>query len=189
MPIEDAERWNKRYLEQIDKPFLKPREFLIEHADLLPNSGLAFEAAMGLGANARFLIERGLHVIGADISWVAVHSAKTRSPGLNAVLADLCDFWLPENTFDLIMNFYYLDRSLWNEYRRALKPGGMLVIETLTIDMRKIHKDINEKYLLSAGELAREFSDLEILVAREGWIERDGKQSAIASLIARAVKP
>jgi SAM-dependent methyltransferase len=34
------------------------------------------DIAMGLGGNAAFLLERGLRVVGLDISWVALQRAK-----------------------------------------------------------------------------------------------------------------
>ena len=138
MPIQDAHRWNERYRENKHfSTFNSPRAFLIEHADLLPKQGLALDAAMGLGGNAGFLLERGLKVIGVDISEVAVRQAKARLPELMAVEADLTQFYLPDNTFDVIINFFYLQRDLWPQYVRALRPGGWLVLETLTHPRRR----------------------------------------------------
>jgi tellurite methyltransferase len=172
MPIEDAERWNARYWE--DKRThgdIPPRRFLVENAGCLPSQGLALEAAMGLGGNAGFLLERGLRVMGVDVSWVAVRQAKRRLPGLMAVVADLTR--------------YYLQRDLWGTYRRALRPGGILVIETLMQEMREHRPDIDPQYLLNPGELMAAFSDWQILVYREGWVETETRHpKAVASLIA-----
>jgi SAM-dependent methyltransferase len=187
MPIEDARRWDNRYLE--DERFRtlnQPRQFLIEQAGWLPQRGLALDIAMGPGRNAAFLLERGLRVVGLDISWVALHRAKDYLPGLMAVQADLTRFFLPSQTFDVILNFYYLQRNLWSEYRRWLRPGGILMIETLTQDMLSIKPDIEPSYLLQPGELVQAFCDLEILAYHEGKrISRDGRISAVASLVAR----
>jgi tellurite methyltransferase len=186
MPIEDAERWNARYWE--DKRThgdIPPRRFLVENAGCLPSQGLALEAAMGLGGNACFLLERGLRVMGVDVSWVAVRQAKRRLPGLMAVVADLTRFHLPDECFDLILNFYYLQRDLWGTYCRALRPGGILVIETLMQEMREHRPDIDPQYLLNPGELMAAFSDWQILVYREGWVETETRHpKAVASLIA-----
>jgi len=187
MPVEDAERWNARYRE--DKRYLgelPPRGFLVENAAYLPPRGLALDAAMGLGGNAGFLMERGLHVVGVDVSWVAARQAKRRLPRLMAVVADLTRFHLPEDRFDIILNFYFLQRDLWPQYRRALRPGGILVIETLTQEMHEIRPDIDLQYLLGKGELRVAFSDWQILTYREGWVESETRHpKAVASLIAR----
>jgi len=187
MPIEDARRWDQRYAQdQRFRTFTQPRPFLIEQAGWLPEGGLALDVAMGLGGNAAFLLERGLRVVGLDISWVAVQRAKQRLPDLMAVQADLTRFSLPSRTFDIILNFYYLERNLWVDYCRWLKPGGILMIETLTRDMLAIQPEIDPAFLLDSGELFRAFCDLEILAYREGrQVSRDGHTSAVASLVAR----
>ena len=187
MPIDDAERWNARYRQ--DERYLgdiPPRRFLVENADCLLPQGLALDAAMGLGGNAHFLLERGLRVIGVDVSWVAARQAKAHLPALMAVVADLTRFRLPENCFDVILNFYFLQRELWLHYRRALRPGGILVIETLTQEMRGLRPDIDPQYLLHPGELQAAFNDWQILAYREGWVETETRHpKAVASLIAR----
>jgi tellurite methyltransferase len=187
MPSEDAERWNARYQEDEryagDPP---PRRFLVENAACLPLSGQALDAAMGLGGNAAFLLERGLQVVGVDVSWVAVRQARARLPGLMAAVADLTRFPLPDERFDVILNFYYLNRDLWAQYHRALRPGGILVIETLTQEMHSLRPDIDPSYLLHPGELKAAFGDWQILAEREGWVESGTRHpKAVASLIAR----
>jgi tellurite methyltransferase len=186
MPIEDAERWNARYREGERYPGdIPPRRFLVENASYLPSRGLALDAAMGLGGNAGFMLERGLEVVGVDVSWVAVRQAKRRLPGLMAVVADLTRFSLPDERFDVIVNFYYLQRDLWGTYRRALRAGGILVIETLMQEMHEIRPDIDPQYLLSPGELKAAFIDWQILAYREGWVETETRHpKAVASLIA-----
>lgn len=187
MPLQDARRWNERYSEsERFSTFNNPRPFLIEHVDQLPKQGLALDVAMGLGGNAGFLLERGLKVIGIDISDVAVRHAKARLEGLMAVQADLTQFYLPDETFDVILNFYYLQRDLWPQYLRALRPGGWLVFETLTQEMHSRLPATDPNYLLAAGELRKAFENLEISDYREGWTKGDsGHIRATASLLGR----
>ncbi len=187
MPQEDAERWDERYRDdQRYATFESPRPLLVEHSGLLPAEGLAIDAAMGLGGNAGFLLERGIRVIGVDISGVAVRRAKARLPGLMAVQADLTRFWFPPNTFDLILNFYYLQRDLWPTYLQGLRPGGLLFFETLTLKMLELLPETDPAYLLAPGELRQAFERLEILHYEEKWTAgRSGHQRAVASLVAR----
>jgi tellurite methyltransferase len=187
-PMRDARRWDQRYLDRERESFKAPRPFLVEHAPYLPGEGLALDVAMGLGGNAGFLLERGLRVVGVDISSVAVNRARQRLNGLMAVRADLTHFYLPENTFDLIVNFYYLERGLWDQYKRALKSGGVLVMETLTRGTLAVNPDLDPAYLLSPGELLRAFGDMEILVYQEGLERTEGQHPrAVASIVARTV--
>lgn len=189
MPSEDQQRWDERYREDIRyQQVIQPHSFLVEHAHLLPAGGLAIDFATGLGANAGFLLERGFRVIGVDISPVALRRARRVFPDLIAVQADLerFPFALPANGVDVILNFFYLQRELFPVYARALRPGGLLVMETLTRDFQAVHPEIEGRYLLQPGELRAAFRDLEILDYREGWNEgRQGHRRATAAVVAR----
>jgi len=187
MPHEDALRWNHRYRhDERYATFATPRPFLVENAGHLPARGLGLDLAMGLGGNAAFLLERGLRVVGVDIAWVAVRQAAARLPDLMVAVIDLKHFYLPADSFDVILNLFYLQRDMWPNLRQALRPGGVLVFETLTRGMLALRPSMDQRYLLESGELRQAFADWEILVYREGWVEtRSGGMQAVASLVAR----
>lgn len=183
----DAQRWNTRYSESLEKKKdFAPRPFLSEHADLLPSRGLALDIATGLGGNANFLMSRGLTVVGVDISEVGVSASKRMFPGLLGVVADLNHFYMPADAFDVILNFFYLQRAMWPDIVRALRPGGVLVFETMTDRMLPDNPEINPDHLLSTGELAADFPGLETLFYEEVASEENGRIIlATARLIAR----
>ncbi len=183
-----ANQWNRRYSDQVNNWAGSPRDLLVNHANYLPPSGLCLDIAMGLGANSGFLISRGLSVIGVDISQVAVQYAKRKYPCLHAVIGDLTQYPLPENRFDVILNFYYLQRNLWNNFSKTLKPGGLIFIEALTRAMLEIKPELPEEYLLENEELKTFFCGWKILYYKEGWtISRQGEK-AVASLIAQKLE-
>jgi tellurite methyltransferase len=182
----DANKWNERYQSGVESAFESPRDFLIAQAPHLPNGGLALDIAMGLGGNAGFLIERGLRVIGVDVSEVGVRRAKARWPSLMGAVLDLGQYHWPPCAFDVILNFYYCQRALWPQYRAMLKPGGVLIMETLTIETLRARPDYNPDFLLQPGELRHAFSEWDVLVYREGWIELgDHAPRAVASVVAK----
>jgi len=177
----DLERWNTRYQSQPPGP-AGPQPWLVAHQPLLPPTGLALDLAMGLGGSAGWLLERGWRAAGADISEVAVRRAKARWPALLAFVADLERIVLPAHAFDLLLDFYYLDRALWPVFRRALRPGGLLIMETFVALPGRAEPGINPAYVLQPGELRAAFADWQVLDYREG--EREGR--AVAGIVARA---
>jgi hypothetical protein len=194
MPTQDATRWNLRYREDSRNIFEPPRSLLVDHSETIPTCGLALDIAMGLGNNTNYLLKRGLTVIGVDISLVALSKVKRKLPNLLAVVADLERFYIPENTFDVIISFLYLQTDLWLPMTRGLKMGGVMFIECLTEEMLSIHPEINPVFLLKSGELQRAFSldeigkYLEIIYYYEGWQSIESSHPrAVASLIARRV--
>jgi SAM-dependent methyltransferase len=186
MANEDALRWNQRYRCIPRGWYDNPRSFLVEHLQLLPTNGLALDLAMGVGQNAELLTRRGLRVLGVDISITAVRQARRRCPDIQAVVADLDRFQLPGDRFDVLLNFYYLQRRNFHLIRETLKPGGLLLFESLTRPMRSVKPEIDPAHLLDEGELLQAFAGWDILFYREGWLTSDhGNQKAVASLIAR----
>jgi tellurite methyltransferase len=186
MTSQDALRWDEKYNDERYNTFAQPRQFLIDHADYLPRQGLALDVAMGLGGNSAYLVEHGLSVIGVDISGVAVRRTKKRFPQIMVVQADLTHFHLPVARFDVILNFFYLQRDLLPRLVSALRPGGLLLIETMTISMLEVKPEIPLDCLLAPNELHVMFSHLDIITYHEGWTNsRDHHRRAIASLAAR----
>ena len=141
----------------------------------------------GLGHLAAQLAAHvGAHVIGVDVSEVAARQAKARYPALMAAVIDLDRFSWPDRAFDVILNFYFLSRPLCRQYRYLLRPGGVLIFESLLKETVIYRPDFNPDYLLAPGELRELCAGLEILVYREGWISRAGHHPrAVASLVAR----
>jgi hypothetical protein len=194
MSTPDAIRWNSRYQAGADTASDLPRSLLVDHSNLLPTQGLALDIAMGLGGSAGFLLKHGLHVIGVDISSVAVSRAKKNFPGLMAVVADMERFYIPPDRYDIILNFLFLQRDLWPSIQHGLKPGGILFMECLTDEMLSVHPEIDPIYLLKPGELQHAFInsphlvDLEILYYFEGWTpSTNAHRRATAALVARRV--
>lgn len=165
----------------------EPVTFLREHIDVL-SKGKALDVAMGEGRNAVFLAKNGFEVDGCDISETAIKKAlelaREMRVDIHAFAADLEIYRLPENTYDVISCFYYLQRDLFAQMKNALKPGGMIIYETYTTENleRGFDGPKNKDYLLQPNELLHAFKDLKIIYYREMVV--DGKK-AVASLIAR----
>lgn len=190
MPHSDAQIWNARY-QSAEKHNLRRQPYILvrSFADQLPLGGLALEVAAGTAPVGLFLAKRGLRVIAMDISEAGLRIAQLRarksSLPLGLVIMDLTEPWLPPSGFDVILNFYFLSRPLFECYRQALKPGGWLFFETFVHDS---HGRCNPAHTLEPGELSTAFQDWDILYSMETWKKRrDGKYPSrrVAQLVAR----
>jgi SAM-dependent methyltransferase len=101
--------------------------------------------------------------------------------GLDLVQVNLEETQLPERRLDLIICIQYLQRSLFSQIVRALRPNGVLLMETFTrAQLEFPGGPRNPAYLLETGELREAFPELCVLFYRE---LRAGQ--SIASLLAR----
>lgn len=162
MNQQDRERWNNKYLQGFESD-KNPSKLLIEFIHL-SKKGKALDIAAGLGRNSLFLAENGFIVDAVDISDVAIEKLKTLHKNINPIHADLKTFRPSENSYDLIINFNFLERSLFPYIKDALKKDGVLIFETfLEGSPAKTNKD----FLLRKNELLHSFLSLEILFYQE----------------------
>jgi SAM-dependent methyltransferase len=181
---EDKERWNKKYEIETYVFGRDPIPFLKDHVDLLPK-GTALDLAMGEGRNGVFLATNGFQVTGVDISEAGFKKAQAlaaeKGVTLTTVVADLEQYSIPPNAFDVIICTYYLQRDLFPKIATALKPGGMVLIETYTVDHLLYHPKFNRAFLLERNELLTVFPGLQVL----RYQEVDTGDAAYASILAQ----
>ena len=179
--------WDKKYETGAYIFGKEPVAFLREHIDLLPR-GKALDIAMGEGRNAVFLAKNGFSVDGCDVSEIAVKKAldlaTENNVKIHAFVADLETYKLPKDTYDVIAFFYYLQRGLVPQMKEALKPDGMIIYETYTIENWELGFEgpKNKDYLLKPNELLDLFKNFKIIYYRELVLNN---KKAVASLIAK----
>jgi SAM-dependent methyltransferase len=184
-----AKEWDERYRVGPGMPD-EPSAFLVENKALLPAEGLALDIAMGNGRNALYLASLGFRVTGVDISRVAVAQCQKKAERLGlaieTIVADLEGYVLPTDTYDLVVKFHYLQRSLAGPIMQALKRGGILIFESFTIDQLQYgYGPKDPAFLMRPGELREMFSALDTLLHYEGVVEGDRGPKAVAQLIGR----
>ncbi len=190
---EDAARfWDERYRREEAEPERGPAAWLVQNARLLPGAGRVLDVAMGTGRNALYLASQGYEVTGIDISPVAVArcpaEAARRGLRVEALCADLESYELERQAYEVVLDFYYLDRELCPRLVEALRPGGLLVFETFTLAQRRFGwGPQQEAFLLRPGELRELFPELAELDYREKVVEEEGDRGpkAVASLVGR----
>jgi SAM-dependent methyltransferase len=118
-----------------------PSALLVEAIEGRP-PGRALDVAMGQGRNALFLAQRGWSVTGFDISekGLEVARANARKIGVTvrAVNSTIEDFDYGTEQWDLLALIYVPasahEGQAMVRLERALKPGGLLVIESFASD-------------------------------------------------------
>ena len=125
----DVEDWNQRYLRG-EHASAELSDFLIEVAEGLP-PGRAFDLACGTGRHALYLAARGWEVSALDGSSAALALLAQRvspalAPRIHAICVDLeaAPLDLAPASFDLVLDFFYLQRSLFPVLAAAVRPGG-----------------------------------------------------------------
>ncbi len=185
----DRGRWDERFKRKGFALGKEPNPFLKKHIRLLPR-GKALDLAAGEGRNAVFLAQMGLEVDAVDISRVGIKKAnklaKEAGVRIHTLCADLKDYPIEKEKYDLIANFYFLSRSLIPKIKRGLKKGGKVIFETYILEQRNIGAEgpRQARYFLKPNELLRFFKDFRILFYREGIFKEGGRRKAVASLIA-----
>lgn len=193
MGTEDQKRWDEKHSSRAGhaeaSPFLE--QIFQSDAWRIP-AGKALDVATGKGKNALFLAKRGFQVEAVDISEVALQEARRRAEEENLRVvfrqADLDVAEFPEASYDVILNFNFLLRSLVPKIKRALKPGGYIVFETYLNDQGALGHPRNPAYLLDPNELLELFRDFRVLYYREGIFVESGEEAYRAGLFAQKTK-
>ncbi len=187
MPSSQSE-WDAKHKLAAETPPSEPASIVGELLPLLPK-GPALDIACGTGRHALFLAGRNQHVTATDFSNVALDILEVRAGsqhllvrrsssfhatarpshgGLELIQANLEAIQLPEHSYDLILCIQYLQRSLFPQMVRALRPDGVLLMETFTrAQLEFSGGPRNPAHLLETGELREAFPELCVLFYRE----------------------
>lgn len=183
MSIEDKERWDKKY-----KSNIIPSKIVevVENYAKLATGKSALDIACGMGRNSKFLAESGFDVHALDISEVAIESLKDIE-NIRAEMVDFDSYSLKENSYDLIVCTYFLERKLFPQIEKALKEDGIFIFETFMHDAENTKVPSNKSFLLNKGELEATFDDRYNLMHLSEWMDENicGEKSMKASMVAK----
>jgi SAM-dependent methyltransferase len=142
----------------------------------------ALALADGEGRNGVWLAEQGLAVTSVDLSAVgmakASRLARERHVDLVTICADVLEWEWPLSAFDLVAEIFLqvpeADRRLIHRrIRRALRPGGLVVIEAF--HKRGVGRGgpSDPDLLYDAAGLREQFDGFEIFELREETVRLD----------------
>jgi ubiquinone/menaquinone biosynthesis C-methylase UbiE len=98
----------------------------------------SFICDAGCGPSAhigKYLFEKGIKVVGVDISEKCIELAQQYNPDMKFECADIGSMPFDDTSFDGVISYYsiintpknYMSR-IFNEFRRVLKPEGYLLV-------------------------------------------------------------
>ena len=145
--MSEFERWEARFAGPDYHFGTEPNAFLKSKADLLKPGQKALSIADGEGRNGVFLAEQGLDVLAMDFSPTALAKsqalARQRGVTIRTEQADLDTWRWPAGAFDVVVAIFFqfcappLRTRVFDGIKRALKPGGLLLMEGYTPKQRE----------------------------------------------------
>ena len=186
----EVERWNR--ILTAPKPAFNtsPNAFLVAMiAGVRP--GRSLDVGMGQGRNTIYLAQQGW-TRWFDPAERAVAAAQERAKSLavtiTATVARDVDFAWGESQWDLIVLSYVGARDYVDEVTRALRPGGMVVVEAFHRDATKAGP-IGGAVVFDTNELLRLFAALRVVRYEDADAVGDFGQQATRVVRLAAVKP
>jgi SAM-dependent methyltransferase len=140
-----AETWDERYRSSDRIWSGRPNPQLIQEVSGLP-PGRALDVGCGEGGDAIWLAEQGWHVVGVDVSQVALDRAASHAPELAGRItwqqADLVEEPPEPEGFDLVTAHYmHLPPAprerMFRGLAAAVRPGGTLLL--VAHDVADVH--------------------------------------------------
>ncbi len=183
MAREDKERWDAKHKE--DAMPHEPIRLVKEYAHLA-KVDKALDIACGNGRHSKYLASLGFQVDALDISSVAIKQLQGLQ-NIHAKEVDFDTYTLPKGRYDLIVSTYFLERRLFPQMIEALKPEGIILMETFVAHEKNGRKASNPHFRLKQNELENYFSkECELIYIKEWW-DRDyqGFATLKASMVAK----
>lgn len=149
--------WDERYRAG-EHATAEPSRLLVSVAEAL-KPGRALDVACGAGRHSIFLAQRGWNVTAVDSSEVGIEITNQRAAELDlsveTIVADLerGEFEIEANAYDLVCDFYYLQRDLFPRLLAGVRPGGLFVAAIHMVDDSPGVKPMNPEFLLEPGDL------------------------------------
>ncbi len=190
-----AEKWDRKYSGVQYLYGTEPVDFLKQNIARF-NKGKALVLAAGEGRNAVFLAQQGFQVTAIDISEKGLEKcqqlAREKKVRVKTVVADVNNYDMGENQYDLITDFYFFDPAIFAKVMTALKPGGFFIFQTFSLDQPMINRfgPRNPAYLVKPNELLGYFLNHRIRYYEDTIVElnegmHQGRSAVIRLIVAK----
>ena len=200
--MSEFERWEGRFSTPGFIFGVEPNYFLASCDELLPKYGRALAVADGEGRNGVWLAQQGLDVVSLDFSpsaqIKAAQLAKRNGVEMKIVQSDVHNWEYPAEAFDVVVEIFTQFSSpdqrhlKWTGMKKALKPGGMMIIQGYTPNQLKSATGGPKKIenLYTRKMLEEEFASFRQLIIEEEELEMQegeahGGKSAVINFSAQ----
>ena len=144
-------------------------DWITRWSHLVPAGARVLDVAAGAGRHSRWFDDRGCRVSAVDRDAAAL---ALLPPTVTLVVADIENGPWPfeSGSFDALVITNYLWRPLWPQFKAAVKPGGVLLMETFALGHERHGRPANPNFLLRPGELLQVFADWQVLGFEDGLL-------------------
>lgn len=157
--------WNRVLTSPKPRFNTAPNAFLVDMTRAL-KPGRALDVGMGQGRNTIYLAQQGWDSVGFDPADQAVAAAQEQASRLGVNITTHVtraeDFEWGDAAWDLIVLSYVGGRDYVDKVLRALRPGGMVVLEGFHRDATKT-QSIGGAVVFDTNELLQLFAGLRIV--------------------------
>ena len=161
----EIERWNRILTAPEPRFNTAPNAFLVSVTMGL-KPGRSLDVGMGQGRNTIYLAQQGWDSAGFDPADRAVAAAQAQAAKqgvkITTTVARAEDYDWGQNRWDLIVLSYVGAREFAAQVVRALRPGGMVVVEGFHRDATKT-QSIGGAVVFDTNELIRIFAPLRVV--------------------------
>ena len=168
----------------------KPNAFLVDVVRQR-RPGAALDAGMGQGRNSIYLAQQGWQVTGFDPADEGVRQARAEAERLGlkirAEVEGFDTFEFGEERWDLIVLAYVDAKAMAPRVARALRPGGVVVVEDRHVDTRRVWP----AGTFADNELLALFPGLRVVRYEDAWARPDWSAKQVDERLVRlaAEKP
>lgn len=165
MSLKDKDKWDEKYL--IKSQLLRPRQASqnLQESIVHCKGTKALDLACGAGRNSIFLAQNGFNVDAFDIAKVAIEALNEEArkqnllSKINSCVVDLDIHEIEKDIYDIIVMTNYLDRTVLESAKDALKKDGILFVETYMVSDGNEKKESDQSNLLEDEELKESLDD------------------------------
>ena len=187
----EVEFWNRILTSPKPNFNTAPNAFLVEMIKGV-KPGRALDVGMGQGRNTIYLAQRGWDTTGFDPAEQAVAVAREQATKagikITTHIARVEDFEWGDSAWDLILLSYVGGRDYADKVLRALRPGGLVIVEAFHRDATKA-RPIGPAVVFDTNELLQLFPGLRVIRYEDTNAVSDFGMSDTRLVRLAAVKP